>query len=322
MPPLTDKEALELANKFSETGANIILLYQTGPWDSEQKNELRKTAHGLIYQSEEMITGAVDLILENAQTSLTDLKEVTGEVQATISRLQNIKRIIDICTATLTLATAIASKDIGGIMNSILKLKSLLFTELKVEVSALRGVAALAAIPSATPTAKSMKAMAGTHIVAFLNTLDLTGKWSCDDGGTYYLRQIGNNVYWYGERDADNPAWTNVFVGQMQADQVSGNWADVPKGQVMQYGEMSFKISSNWNSFDCVHKTGNFGGSHWSRAGVSECTAPGTQGIDCTGYGPNCRQAGPGHGEVCTGFGPDCGSHRPDCPSTHPPHQP
>lgn len=28
---------------------------------------------------------------------------------------------------------------------------------------------------------------------------DLTGVWSCDDGGTYFIRQVGNIVWWYGE---------------------------------------------------------------------------------------------------------------------------
>ncbi len=27
---------------------------------------------------------------------------------------------------------------------------------------------------------------------------DLTGTWSCDDGGSYYLRQIDDNIWWYG----------------------------------------------------------------------------------------------------------------------------
>ncbi len=94
---------------------------------------------------------------------------------------------------------------------------------------------------------------------------DLTGKWSCDDGGAYYLRQIGNTLYWYGERAQVNPQWSNVFVGTIQGNQVNGRWADVPKGQIMQNGQMRVRISPNGNSFEAIHKTGGFGGSRWWR---------------------------------------------------------
>ena len=29
-------------------------------------------------------------------------------------------------------------------------------------------------------------------------TIDLTGVWSCDDGGLYYIRQVGDTVVWAG----------------------------------------------------------------------------------------------------------------------------
>jgi hypothetical protein len=28
---------------------------------------------------------------------------------------------------------------------------------------------------------------------------DLTGVWSCDDSGTYFIRQVGNTVWWFGQ---------------------------------------------------------------------------------------------------------------------------
>jgi len=40
---------------------------------------------------------------------------------------------------------------------------------------------------------------------------DLTGKWSCNDGGNYYLRQLGKEVFWFGERSPTAP----VFAGLM-----------------------------------------------------------------------------------------------------------
>jgi hypothetical protein len=28
---------------------------------------------------------------------------------------------------------------------------------------------------------------------------DLTGRWVCDDGGTYFVRQVGDEVWWTGK---------------------------------------------------------------------------------------------------------------------------
>jgi len=94
---------------------------------------------------------------------------------------------------------------------------------------------------------------------------DLTGKWSCDDGGTYYLRQIGNSLYWYGERDKTKPAWSNVLTGRIKGGEIRGNWADVPKGRTMSRGDLHLAIKQGGNILVAIKKTGGFGGSRWKR---------------------------------------------------------
>ena len=43
---------------------------------------------------------------------------------------------------------------------------------------------------------------------------DLTGKWQADvGGGVYYMRQMGNQLFWLGEQQDSNPAWCNVAQG-------------------------------------------------------------------------------------------------------------
>ena len=96
---------------------------------------------------------------------------------------------------------------------------------------------------------------------------DLTGKWSCDDGGTYYLRQIGNSLYWYGERDKTKPAWSNVLTGRIKGGEIRGNWADVPKGRTMSRGNLHLAIKQGGNILVAIKKTGGFGGSRWTRVG-------------------------------------------------------
>ncbi|MCX6673115.1 MAG: hypothetical protein NTY37_04980 [Methanothrix sp.] len=98
----------------------------------------------------------------------------------------------------------------------------------------------------------------------FIDSIDLTGVWNCDDDGIYYIRQLGNSIWWYGEKDPNTPEWSNVMYGTIDGDIINGNWADVPKGRVMQNGVMVVKIESN-NRLRVIQKTGGFAGSVWGR---------------------------------------------------------
>jgi beta-lactam-binding protein with PASTA domain len=93
----------------------------------------------------------------------------------------------------------------------------------------------------------------------------LTGKWACNDGGTYYLREDGNALYWYGERAEVNPPWANVFEGKISGDTIRGSWADVPKGRVGGQGTLQLKIGDGGKVLERTGVTGGFGGSRWTR---------------------------------------------------------
>lgn len=94
--------------------------------------------------------------------------------------------------------------------------------------------------------------------------MDLTGVWNCDDGGKYYIRQLGNKVWWYGENNPNSPGWSNVMYGTISGNTINGNWADVPKGGTMNNGVMKLNIENN-NRLSATQKTGGFGGSVWTR---------------------------------------------------------
>ena len=117
-------------------------------------------------------------------------------------------------------------------------------------------------------------------VVLLLPTIalaDLSGEWTSDDGGQYYLRQVGNTLYWYGEHSATNPAWSNVYDGRIQGDKIRGNWADVPKGRANSRGVLQLQIKENGNVLEATHKTGGFGGSRWTRAGYTPAPPPTVQ---------------------------------------------
>jgi hypothetical protein len=108
--------------------------------------------------------------------------------------------------------------------------------------------------------------------------INLTGRWNCDDGGKYYVRQLGNAVWWYGESGDNGATWTNVFNGTVQGMQINGSWADVPHGRITSSGTMTLQIQ-DVNHFRATSKTGGFGGNAWTREGSS----PPPSSINLTG---------------------------------------
>ncbi len=94
---------------------------------------------------------------------------------------------------------------------------------------------------------------------------DFTGTWNCDDGGSYYLRQIGNALWWYGESDTVAPVFSNVAHGSIKGNKINVQWADVPKGSILGKGKLTLEIVSD-NELKAVSKTGGFSGSVWTRA--------------------------------------------------------
>jgi hypothetical protein len=94
------------------------------------------------------------------------------------------------------------------------------------------------------------------------SNLALSGLYKCNDGGTYYVRQNGNNLWWYGE-SGDGVGWTNVFKGTIRGREISGTWVDVPKGNNQGRGVMNLRVSGS--KLISTYKTGGFSGSEWTR---------------------------------------------------------
>jgi hypothetical protein len=102
--------------------------------------------------------------------------------------------------------------------------------------------------------------------VSVVSAASLTGTWSCNDGGTYYIRQLGNEVYWYGEKDPNHPEWSNVAKGRREGNKIYLEWADVPKGHIMSSGILTLKIVPfGQNKLVRINVSGGFGGSEWTR---------------------------------------------------------
>src|SRR5438552_10383664 len=83
---------------------------------------------------------------------------------------------------------------------------------------------------------------------------NLTGTWSADDGGLYYVRQLNDIVWWVGMSTESRMglqdfrkgvAYTNVFWGRLRGDTIVGDWADVPHGSSHSNGTLTLRILIN-----------------------------------------------------------------------------
>jgi hypothetical protein len=84
-------------------------------------------------------------------------------------------------------------------------------------------------------------------------------------GGKYYFRQLGNDILWYGEEDAVSPTWSNVAHGIINGNKITVKWADVPKGSIMQSGDLIITIVSN-DALTLLQQTGEyFATPEWTR---------------------------------------------------------
>ena len=94
---------------------------------------------------------------------------------------------------------------------------------------------------------------------------DLTGRWSCDDGGTYYLRQDGRQIYWYAAPQGTEPAWATVFSGRIYGKRIKGRWADVPNGRATGSGDLELTVENDGTVLRSAKNNSRYRGSQWKR---------------------------------------------------------
>jgi hypothetical protein len=75
---------------------------------------------------------------------------------------------------------------------------------------------------------------------------ELTGAWQGDDGGVYYIRQVGDCIWWFGTEAADVQSGTtgqrgfaNVASGRVDGALIEVEWADLPLGDILGGGGLT-----------------------------------------------------------------------------------
>ena len=104
-----------------------------------------------------------------------------------------------------------------------------------------------------------------------LLTPNLIGNWTCNLGGTYYIKQWENRITWDGYSPNWNPSnpgrikgtWHNRFQGWIQDNKVTirGSWEDISDGSNRGRGTLVLNIGPAWRTINVISGQGNFFGS-------------------------------------------------------------
>ncbi|MGG7056075.1 endonuclease/exonuclease/phosphatase family protein [Nitrosomonas sp. ANs5] len=98
--------------------------------------------------------------------------------------------------------------------------------------------------------------------------MPVTKVFSCDDRGTYFVREFGNRVFWFGERPETPNAgsFANCFFGKREGNRLIGDWFDIPKGRTRSSGVLRITVGTDDNSMSRTNEfpeSGGFGGRNW-----------------------------------------------------------
>jgi hypothetical protein len=117
-----------------------------------------------------------------------------------------------------------------------------------------------------------------TSVMTTCDPKNLTGKWTANDGATYFIRQIGNEIWWFGARSLqEGTPFSNVFHGSIgnyggwwPGTAFTGYWKDVPLGKSGESGKLTIIVDPSGQKLtkhpDRYYNTDkNFGGSEWRK---------------------------------------------------------
>ncbi len=112
-------------------------------------------------------------------------------------------------------------------------------------------VATTAADESGPPPRQAAEACEPAAIPFDVEDIRLTGRWIASDGGIYYVRQVGESVWWLGMSDVAQAYgevgrdFTNVGHGTLADGVVRAEFADVPRGNIWGNGDLSLQIEAD-----------------------------------------------------------------------------
>lgn len=111
----------------------------------------------------------------------------------------------------------------------------------------------------------------------------LTGAWRGDDGGVYYIREVGDCVWWFGTDVADidpgktgQQGFSNVAAGRVDGTEIELEWADLPLGNILGGGGLTVTIDEGGDSLRVTEQRGAWGAGLKSLARIVSPSASAT----------------------------------------------
>ena len=121
MAKLTSQQANELANYFLAM-AQIIGDYRIQNFDAlskEQNQNIEDLFNLILKHADFLFTLSATLVMDDIQTSLSAIGEVTGKMKSTYKTLQDVQKAINIAASVVTLGEAILKKNPKAIAEAI-----------------------------------------------------------------------------------------------------------------------------------------------------------------------------------------------------------
>jgi len=127
MTKLTQIDALALAKTF-KAGALAVGQFQIDHWDTlskSQRQALADSEFALLDHSQNLITSAVGLRLDEVQTSLAAIQRATALANQALQRIADVKKVLVIATVLISLGAVIATGNPSGIPTVVSSLLAL-----------------------------------------------------------------------------------------------------------------------------------------------------------------------------------------------------
>lgn len=124
MATLTSQQTNELANYFLAM-AEAVGDYRYQNFDSlsaQENKEIKDSLEFIRKCANELFTLSATLVMDDAQNSLSAIKEVTNQMKSTYKTLQDVQKAINMAASIVTLGKAILEKSPQQIADATVKL--------------------------------------------------------------------------------------------------------------------------------------------------------------------------------------------------------
>jgi hypothetical protein len=154
----------------------------------------------------------------------------------------------------------------------VIRLRPTTFVVLVAILLTAAGCGSVAASPSAADDSVSVAPELAADLSAIAcatadpqDVGELTGAWLGSEGGVYYIRQVGDCVWWFGTDVKeikpgllDQSGFANVASGRVDGDRIEVEWADLPLGDTLGGGGLTLVYDAEKDELTKVEQRGDW----------------------------------------------------------------